>query len=55
MKTPKFTDSHRFPNGYVPAASTDIARTFARIIAEQNKPKDAAVLSVVKIGRRKTS
>ena len=54
MKQPKYTDSHKFPNGYVPAASTDIARTFARIVAEQSKPKDAAVSSVVKIGRRKS-
>ena len=31
MKTPNFTDTHRFPpGGYVSAVNTDIRRTFAR-------------------------
>ncbi|MHB8916213.1 MAG: hypothetical protein ACYC4K_10430 [Thiobacillus sp.] len=54
MKIPKYTDLHKFQNGYVPAATTDIARTFARIVAEQNKPKTEAVSSVVKMKGRKS-
>lgn len=34
MKTPRYTDL-RYPNGYKPAAQTDIRKTFARIRAEQ--------------------
>lgn len=30
MKRPNFTDAHRFPHGYVPSKSTDIAATFRR-------------------------
>ena len=30
MKPPKFTDSHRYPNGYTSAAHTDIRTTFGR-------------------------
>lgn len=51
MKQPKYTDSHKFPHGYVPAAATDISKTFARI-AEQAKPKQE--LSVVRIKGRKS-
>lgn len=52
MKQPKYTDLQRFPNGYVPAASTDISKTFARI-TEQAKPKPEA-LSVVRMKGRKS-
>ena len=31
MKTPNYTDLHRYPNGYVRAEHTDVAKTFARI------------------------
>ena len=30
MKMPKFTDSFRYPNGYVAASKTDIRKTFFR-------------------------
>lgn len=33
MKTPKYVDN-RYPRGYVRAAETNLARTFARIRAE---------------------
>jgi len=26
---PKFTDEHKYPRGYVPSGSTDIAKTWA--------------------------
>lgn len=29
MKTPNFTDKHRYPQGYVRSESTDIAKTWA--------------------------
>ena len=36
MKRPAFTDAGRFaPGGYVPAAKTDIAKTFARVRRQQ--------------------
>ena len=37
MKTPRFTDSHRYPRGYVKSNATDISKTFARVRAEQKK------------------
>ena len=30
MKPPRYTDTHRFPNGYRKAAETDITLTFQR-------------------------
>lgn len=29
MMKPKFTDEHKYPRGYVPSGSTDIAKTWA--------------------------
>jgi len=36
---PKFTDEHKYPRGYVPSGSTDIAKTWAaaRKRLEQDK------------------
>jgi hypothetical protein len=36
---PKFTDTYKYPRGYVPSDSTDVARTWAaaRLRLEQNK------------------
>lgn len=31
MKTPKYTDLDRYPNGWKPAAQTNVAETFARV------------------------
>ena len=48
MKTPKFTDTHRWPNGYRRAAETDIRRTFARIRAKttaEEAAKNAAIVA----------
>ena len=28
---PKFTDEHKYPRGYVPSGSTDIAKTWAAV------------------------
>ena len=30
MKAPKFTDAHKYPNGYRKAAATDVRLTFRR-------------------------
>ena len=38
MKT-KFTDSHRFPNGYRASHETDIKKTFARVLRERAEAK----------------
>ena len=37
MKTPRYTDADRWPNGYRRAAETDISKTFARVRAEQKR------------------
>ncbi len=51
MRTPKFTDLHKYPQcGYVSAAATDISRVFSRERRriEENK-KQAAVKHEYKI------
>lgn len=35
MKTPRFTDQHRYPTPYRPSSSTDIRKTFRRARREQ--------------------
>lgn len=30
MKTPRYTDSHKYPHGYVGSASTNVAATMKR-------------------------
>jgi hypothetical protein len=40
MKTPKFTDAHRYPHGYVKSEATDIRATFRRVqrqLADQER------------------
>ena len=37
MKTPRYTDMHRFPHGYRKSTSTDIEITFRRVKQEQAK------------------
>lgn len=39
MKTPKFTDTHRFPRPYRPAVATDITRTFDVARKQMIKPR----------------
>lgn len=37
MKTPRYTDQHRFPNGYRRAVDTNVAETFERARREQEE------------------
>jgi len=37
MKTPRFTDLHRYPRGYVRSNATDISKTFARVKVEKKQ------------------
>ena len=37
MKEPKYTDRHRYPNGYKPANQTNIRETFDRIERDQRE------------------
>lgn len=37
MKAPRYTDAHRYPHGYKPAAATNIRETFARIERQQQR------------------
>ena len=39
MKSPRYTDAHKYPNGYRKAASTDVRATFRR---ERERLKAAA-------------
>lgn len=40
MKTPRYADLHRYPNGYRKSAETDVKRTFTRIRATQAKKSE---------------
>jgi hypothetical protein len=57
MKKPRFTDDHKYPVPYSPAAATDITKTFARErkrLAEQaEKEKAAQEEAQVKVRRMK--
>lgn len=35
MKTPRYTDLHRYPHGYKPSNETNIKETFERVENEQ--------------------
>ena len=56
MKRPNFTDGERFPpGGYVSAAKTDVARTFARIrreLAEKQKAEAEAMKNVKQMRKK---
>ena len=52
MKTPRFTDTHKFPVPYKPAASTDITATFRRVKAQQAKDAAEREQKVSKIRRK---
>lgn len=60
MKTVRYTDSHKYPNGYRKAAATDVRATFRRIrerlkAEAEQAAKDAAEVQekVRKMGGRK--
>ena len=42
MKQPRYTDLHRYPHGYVKSGSTDVAATFRRVRAEQQRAAEQA-------------
>lgn len=44
MKTPKFTDGHRFPRPYRQANSTDITRSFDAARKQQKQPSNVRIL-----------
>jgi hypothetical protein len=50
MKTPRYTDQHRYPRGYTPARETDIRRTFeqARLEQEEAARRTAAKVKPIK-------
>lgn len=51
---PKFTDGHRYPNGYKPAVDTNIKETFERI-KRQRKQNAAEVAAKVEPIKRRTA
>lgn len=47
MKTPRYTDLHRYQHGYKKATETDITGTFKRIRRElEAKPKAPIVATI---------
>ena len=40
MKEPRFTDQNRWKTPYVPAAATDIRKTFERIQRQHKRTED---------------
>lgn len=46
MKIPRYTDIHKYANGYRKSTNTDIAATFRRIRAEQARNAEEAKLKV---------
>ena len=42
MKSPRYTDQHKYPNGYRKAANTDVAATFRRVRLEQQRAAEQA-------------
>lgn len=48
MKTPRYTDLHRYPRPYRRAVDTDVSTTFA---AEYRRLAEAAKLPVVRIAK----
>ena len=37
MKKPRYTDTHRYPNGYKKAAETNVKETFNRVRLERTR------------------
>jgi hypothetical protein len=52
MKTPKYTDLHRYPNGYRKSTETDVTGTFRRIRREQEQARKETEAKVKPIQRR---
>lgn len=46
MKTPRYTDSHKYPHGYKKAAETNVEATFRR---EREKLKANAAEAALKV------
>jgi hypothetical protein len=42
MPKPRYTDTDRYPSGYVPAKDTDVSKTFKRIRQQQTAEKAEA-------------
>lgn len=54
MKTPRYTDLHKYPNGYKKAAETDMEKTFRRILNERarNEAEQEAKVRELKKARK---
>lgn len=53
MKTPRFTDLHRYPRGWRKAVDTNIAETFERIRRELQANAEEAAKKVAPLKQRK--
>ena len=54
MKTPRYTDAHKYPNGYDKPENTDIRKRFERIRREQKKQAEALQHVLISIQRKRT-
>jgi hypothetical protein len=55
MTKPRYTDRHRYPNGYTPSDRTDIAKTWAKAREQLEKDKQERaekVRTIKQIGKR---
>jgi hypothetical protein len=51
MKTPRYTDSAKYPNGYRKSSNSDIRATFRRIRAENQRNAEEANAKVAPLKR----
>lgn len=51
MRTPRYTDMHRYANGYRKSTNTDVAATFRRVRAEMQKDAEEVKVKVQPLKR----
>ena len=54
MKTPRYTDTARYPHGYVRAQHTDIRRTFSRARKAMAEAEEATKRVLVPLKQKST-
>ena len=55
MKTPRFTDAHKYPHGYRSSARTNIRATFIRARAALNKDAEERAQKVQPMRKKATA
>ena len=52
MKEPRYTDLHRYPNGYTPANQTNVKATFDRVEAQRKAAAKERLEKCIEMKRR---